>query len=118
MAYNPAIADYVCEQLALGRSLLSISRDGPDKIDGMPSRTELCNWEKTEPHGVNSTQARTTGYHKMAEECVDIADDGKNDWIDALSSASLSGDPGTGTRRANSARSRLASSCTSPRARS
>lgn len=80
MAYNPAVADYVCEQLAMGRSLLSISRDA-DRIAGMPSRAEMQKWEAEEPHRSNSTQARVTGCHKMAEECVEIADDGTNDWM-------------------------------------
>ena len=75
MAYNSAIAEYVCEQLALGRSLLSISKDGPDKLGiyTMPSRAELWRWEETEPHKGNSVQARAIGFHQLAEECIEIA---------------------------------------------
>ena len=84
MAYNQEIADYICEQLAMGRSLLSISKDTPDKIDGwiMPSRWEIRNWEDIEPHRANSMRAREIGLHKMAEECVEISDDGRNDWME------------------------------------
>ena len=76
MAYNQAIADYVCEQLALGRSLLRISKDGPEKANGLqlPSRWEIRNWEDQEPHRANSKRAREVGCHVMAEECVEIAD--------------------------------------------
>ena len=83
MAYSQAIADYVCEQLAMGRSLLSISKDGPEKANGLqlPSRWEIRNWEDQEPHRANSQRAREVGCHVMAEECVEIADDGTNDWM-------------------------------------
>ena len=41
MAYNQAIADYVCEQLALGRGLRTIARD---KREGMPAESTLRLW--------------------------------------------------------------------------
>ena len=80
MAYNQAIADYVCEQLALGRSLLSITRD---PLEGMPAESTLRDWEKTYAEfGANSTRAREYGCHRMAAECLEIADDGRNDWME------------------------------------
>ena len=91
MAFDQFIADYICEQLAQGRSLLSISRDTPAKIDGrkMPSRWVLRQWEETEPHKANSAGAREVGLHKMAEECVEIADDSRNDWVESEGGAKL-----------------------------
>lgn len=76
MAFNQSIADHVCEELARGRSLLSISAD-----QGMPSLTTLRNWESEhEEHGANSLRARELGCHALAEECVDIADNDERDW--------------------------------------
>ncbi len=76
MAFNQEIADKVCEELSKGRSLLSISKD-----DGMPGLTTLRDWEvEHAEHGANSLRARERGCHALAEECVDIADDGERDW--------------------------------------
>ena len=50
MAFNQLIADYVCEQLALGRGLRTISRDDPKKtpalegIERMPNESTLRQW--------------------------------------------------------------------------
>ena len=41
MAYNQAIADYVCEQLAMGRGLRTIARD---QLEGMPNESNLRQW--------------------------------------------------------------------------
>ena len=41
MAYNAAIIDYVCDELAKGRGLKTISLD---KIDGMPNESVLRYW--------------------------------------------------------------------------
>ena len=71
MAYSQPIADYVCEQLALGRSLLSITRD---PLEGMPAESTLRDWEKANPEfGADSTRAREYGCHRMAAECLEIA---------------------------------------------
>lgn len=43
MAFNPAIADYVCEQLAFGRGLLGISKDDPQTIPGLEHLEKLPN---------------------------------------------------------------------------
>ena len=43
MAYNPIIIDYVCEQLALGRGLLSISKDKPADVPGLEGIEKLPN---------------------------------------------------------------------------
>ena len=41
MAFNQRIADYVCEQLALGRGLRTIARD---QVEGMPNESVLRYW--------------------------------------------------------------------------
>ena len=77
MAFDQAIADRVCEELAKGRSLLQISRD-----EGMPAESTLRLWEEKNPeHAANSLRARAYGCHSLAEECIDIADNGRNDWM-------------------------------------
>ena len=66
------VAAYVCEQLALGRSLMSITRD---PFPRMPSEAAIRDWEKTYPEfGSDSTRAREYGCHRMAAECLEIAD--------------------------------------------
>ena len=43
MAYDPRIIDYVCDQLALGRGLLSISKDNPADVPGLEDIEKLPN---------------------------------------------------------------------------
>ena len=50
MAYSQRIADYVCEQLSLGRGLRTIARDDPktvpalEGIGRMPNESTLRQW--------------------------------------------------------------------------
>lgn len=75
--YTPEIGAEICRRLADGQSLLSITREL-----GIPYSTAK-GWEiDIEEHAANSLRAREIGCHYMAEECPEIADDGRNDWME------------------------------------
>src|SRR5262245_53703162 len=77
--YTPAIGDTIAERLAEGQTLRSICSD-----DGMPSDRMVRAWalDAEHPFSPQYARAREIGYHKMADELLDIADDARNDWMD------------------------------------
>lgn len=76
--YAPEIAARILDQLAAGKSLRSIC-----KGSGMPSATNVREWAvKDTDFGARYARARAEGLEHMAEEIVDIADDGTNDYQD------------------------------------
>jgi len=77
--YTPELAAAICERLAAGESLRSISRS-----EGMPADTTVHEWIINDREGfaVQYARARDVGYKKLADELVDIADDGANDYIE------------------------------------
>lgn len=76
--YSDALADRICERLVEGESLRSICRD-----DAMPSVGTVCRWL-----GENAVfreqyeRAREAQADTLADEMLDIADDGSNDWME------------------------------------
>lgn len=78
-AYTPEIAKLICEQLADGATLRQICR-----AEGMPAESTVRAWaiEDREGFSAQYAKAREIGYHSMADEIIDIADDGRNDWIE------------------------------------
>lgn len=76
--YTPELAARICERLAAGESLRSICRD-----DDMPDGTTVYDWLKTNVEfSQQYAEARDKGLEAMAEETLQIADDGQNDWMD------------------------------------
>lgn len=76
--YTPELAATICERLAAGESLRSICRD-----ETMPHMATVLRWLKN--HSTFSeqyAQAREVGMDAIADEVFDIADDGRNDWIE------------------------------------
>lgn len=70
-------ADTICEALAEGRSLLTIC-----EAMGISYGTAR-QWELDRPeHAANSARAREMGCHYLADECIAIADDSRNDWME------------------------------------
>ena len=75
--FNQEDADTICAALSEGHSLLSIC-----EAMGLAYSTAV-QWEKDNPeHAKNSTRAREIGCHNLADQCIAIADDGRNDWIE------------------------------------
>lgn len=77
--YNQALADEICERLANGESLRSICRD-----EHMPPDPTVRNWVVYDVDGFAAqyTRARDAGLDVMAEQVLEIADDGTNDWME------------------------------------
>ena len=77
--YTPELMAEICRRLAEGESLLHICRTA-----GMPSEGTVRLWVKQDRDGCAAqyTQARELGYELLADELLEIADDGTNDWID------------------------------------
>lgn len=70
-------ADAICERLADGESLRSICDD-----DDMPNKSTVFRWLAAhEAFRDQYARARETQADTMADEILDIADDGHNDWM-------------------------------------
>lgn len=76
--YTDAIADAICEALADGQSLRSICL-GED----MPNRATVFRWlANNEVFRDQYARARDVQAEALADEILDIADDGSNDWME------------------------------------
>ena len=77
MAFDQAIADKICERIAQGEPLKPICRE-----EGMPCWKTVYNWIKTVPEFAADMEfARQLGAHAISDETLEIADDGRNDWM-------------------------------------
>lgn len=80
--YTPEIGDYICEQLAEGKSLTTVC-----KSDNTPEARTVYRWllathnADLDQFRHNYAQAREIQYQRMADEIIDIADDGTNDYV-------------------------------------
>lgn len=76
--WSPAVGKAICKMLAGGMSVKAIGRR-----PAMPSSTTILTWahDPDHPFADQYARARATGYRMLAEEIVEIADDGTNDWM-------------------------------------
>ncbi len=76
--YTEELATEICARLANGESLRSICRD-----DGMPDERRVREWALNlqHPFAPQYARAREIAYHGMADDLLEIADDGANDWM-------------------------------------
>lgn len=74
--FTSEIADEICRRLADGESLRKICRD-----ENMPHERRVREWDKDNRNGFSPqyTRAREIGYETLADELLEIADDGRND---------------------------------------
>lgn len=97
--YTAELADQICAELAEGKSLRSIC-----KAESMPCVTTVFSWMRKHPEFLKQyARAKEESADYLAEETLEIADDGTNDWI-------TTNDPENPGYRANGehiARSRL-----------
>lgn len=97
--YSQDKADEICALLAEGKSLRTIC-----KAESMPCVKTVFNWMRAYPEFLQQyARAKEESADYLAEETLEIADDGSNDWIAA-------NDPENPGYRANGehiARSRL-----------
>jgi hypothetical protein len=77
--YSAELAERICARLAEGESLLAICRD-----EAMPHRATVHEWvfKNIEGFGDKYACAREVGCDAMADALMEIADDGKNDFVE------------------------------------
>lgn len=76
--FDQALFDAICERVAQGIPLAQICRD-----EGMPNRRTINTWRHLTPElTAQMQQARDDGYEALAEGCLEIADDARNDWME------------------------------------
>lgn len=77
-AFDEALARTICERLATGETFSSISKD-----EGMPSRDTIRSWKESHPEFKQAwDDALLDGCHALLDETQEIADDGRNDWME------------------------------------
>ena len=77
--YSEALAETILLRLANGETLKQVCED-----DGMPVESAVRQWANNldHPFSARYARARELGWLRMADELIDIADDGRNDWIE------------------------------------
>jgi hypothetical protein len=77
--YTPEIAALICERLAAGETLRAICTS-----EAMPPESTVRTWAVDDREGFSAqyTRAREIGYMSMADELLEVADDGTNDWME------------------------------------
>lgn len=79
--YTLELGDIICSQIAEGVSLSKICKTN----EGMPETRSIYRWLRTEPEfSQNYKNAKEDQADKMVEDMLDIADDGRNDYMDKL----------------------------------
>lgn len=75
--YTKALSDRICSQLSEGISLRTVCL-----AEDMPSKQTVFSWLRTHKEFLDQyAHAKTASAEAMAEEILDIADDGTNDWM-------------------------------------
>jgi hypothetical protein len=74
--FTPELAATICARLAAGETLRAIAKD-----EDMPPESTVRGWalEDREGFSAHYAKAREIGYMAMADETLEIADDGSND---------------------------------------
>jgi hypothetical protein len=76
--YSKELAELICDKLVEGKSLIRICRE-----DGMPSTVTVYAWLKTNKEFLNKySLAREIQADTLADEILDIADNGTNDYTE------------------------------------
>lgn len=75
--FTHVLAETICKRLSLGETLRSVCRS-----DDMPSHSTVLSWLAKKSFLDQYAQAREAGYRLMADEIVDISDDGTNDYVE------------------------------------
>ncbi len=77
--FKQGTADAICAELAKGRTLRDVCRD-----EKMPAESTVRTWALDDQGGFSAqyARAREIGYHAMADETLEIADNASNDWME------------------------------------
>jgi hypothetical protein len=74
--YTPELLEAICERLAKAEPMAVICRS-----EGTPDRSTVHDWAERYPDvSRRLARAREDGFDVMAQECVQIANDGSNDY--------------------------------------
>ena len=80
--YTDVIGDEIVARLSEGEPLRAICRD-----EHMPGWVTVYAWIKSDKaFGERIACARILGHDAIAEDCIAIAEDGSNDWMERLNS--------------------------------
>jgi hypothetical protein len=78
--YTPELAERICSELACGKSLRTVC-----KKPGTPPRGTIFSWLRTNPDFRELyDRAKAESADAIFEEILDIADDGRNDWMETF----------------------------------
>ena len=79
--YSKPLAKAICKMLAAGMSVRAIGRRPK-----MPSASLILSWGKdpSHPFSAHYARAREIGFLHMADDIVEICDDGSNDWMERV----------------------------------
>lgn len=79
--YTEEVGKEICARLAEGESLRAICQ-----AEHMPAESTVRAWALAADHPISAqfASARELGYFKMAEDLLDIADDGTNDFVEKV----------------------------------
>lgn len=76
--YTKELADTICERLAMGESMRTISKD-----EAMPALSSMFKWlRENKEFSEQYARAKQESADAMAEDILDIADDGTNDYME------------------------------------
>lgn len=76
--FTQELADRICSQLSEGMSLRSVCL-----AEDMPSTVTVFSWMRTNEEFLSQyARAKQESADAMAEEILDISDDGSNDWME------------------------------------
>ena len=82
VAYSDEVAALICQKIANGQSLREIC-----SADEMPDKATVLRWLGEERHTAFRDQyahAREAQADHFADEILEIADDGTNDWMERI----------------------------------
>lgn len=90
--FTQATADIICQRLASGESLRAICRD-----EEMPGSTTIFRWLASDEEAYKGfreqyARAREAQADALADEILEISDDGTNDWMERKNADGSIGD--------------------------
>lgn len=76
--FSQNLADKICARLAIGESARTVCAD-----DGMPALASLFKWlRENKEFSEQYARAKQESADAMAEDILDISDEGSNDWME------------------------------------
>lgn len=81
--YNQEIADLICKLVAT--TTMGLARLCETYKDQLPAKITVNEWRYKHPEfAAQYAKAKLVQADLLAEECLDIADEGKNDWMESF----------------------------------